>query len=221
MTDFILTTGNFNTIQSICEEALSNSKFIGLVGYPGAGKTTALKAFAQGKQKVYYVRATTSMPAKEFYRNILFEMGVEGRDIGISLYEMIKDISFRLNYNNTRKLLIIDEAGKFKPKFLEYIHELRDNTEKTTGIIFAGPQYFRDRILKWKNRGVVGIPELYRRINHWQTLEPPTKSEVRAFCHHYKLDDESFISNLYQRVDNFGELVNRIQEELKLIEIEG
>jgi len=219
MTDFILTTGNYNTIQSVCNEALSNSKFIGIVGYPGAGKTTSLVAFAEDKPNVYYVRAAASMPAKEFYRNILFEMGVEGKDIGLSLHDMIKDISYRLNYNTSRKLIIVDEAGKFKPKFLEYIHELRDNTERTTGIIFAGPDYFKSNIESWKNRGVTGIPEVYRRINHWETLDPPTKDELRAFCHRFNINDESFIEELFQNTDNFGDAINRIKEQLKFEEL--
>lgn len=220
MSDFILKTGNYNTIQAVCSEALSNSKFIGIVGYPGAGKTTSLRSFCKNKTNVFYVRATASMPAREFYRQILFEMGVEGENIGLSLHDLIRDISYRLNYNETRKLLVVDEAGKFKPKFLEYIHELRDNTEHTTGIIFAGPQYFKDRIVGWKNRGVVGIPELFRRINHWEVLEPPTKNEIRAFCHYFGINDESFISELYRNCDNFGEIVNRISEYMKINEIE-
>src|SRR3989338_3636077 len=214
MAEEILQTGNYNTIVAVCTEALSNSKFIGIVGYPGAGKTTALKSFAAGKQNVFCVRATTSMSARDFYRNILLEMGVEGKDLGLSLHELINDISYRLNYNETRKLIIVDEAGKFKPKFLEYMHELRDNTEYTTGIVFAGPQYFKNNIEKWKNRGVQWVPELYRRINHWEILEPPTKLEVRAFCIRSGIEEEAFIGELYKTAENFAEVRNRIEEYL-------
>jgi len=218
MNNDILQTGNYNTVIAVCKEALTNSKFIGIVGYPGAGKTTALRSFAEGKQNVFYVRATTSMPARDFYKKILMEMGVEGTDLGLSLHEMINNISFRLNYNDTRKLIIVDEAGKFKPKFLEYMHELRDNTELTTGIVFAGPQYFKDNIEKWKNRGVQGVPELYRRINHWEVLDPPKKHEVRAFCINSGIDDTEFISELFKVAENFSDIRDRIVEHLKIME---
>jgi len=214
MNDYILTTSNFNTVEALCNEALSKSKFISIVGYPGAGKTTALKAFANNKQNVFYVRATASMPAREFYSKLLQAMGVEGKESGVSLHDLISNISFRLNFNSIRKLIIMDEAGKFKPKFLEYIHELRDNTEATTGIIFAGPQYFKDNIEKWVNKGIVGIPEVYRRINHWEELSPIQKTEVRAIANHFGINDESFITRVFKTSENFAEVRYRIDEHL-------
>lgn len=97
------------------------------------------------------------------------------------------------------------------------MHELRDNTEHTTGIVFAGPQYFKDNIEKWKNRGVQGVPELYRRMNHWETLEPPTQQEVRAFCINSGIDDRQFISELFKTAENFADIQDRIVEQLRIM----
>lgn len=211
----ILTTSNFNTLQSLCKEALNKSKFFGVVGYSGAGKTTAFKAYALGKQNVYYVKSTKSMPAKEFHRQVLMALGVEGKNFSMSIYDLIQSISARLNADGSRKLLIIDEAGKVKSDFLEYIHELRDNTEDTTGIIFAGPEYFRTNMEKWRDRGVVGVPELYRRINHWEELSRPTKAEVREFCHFNNINDTRIISDIFNTQNNFGGIQNYIDDYLE------
>ncbi len=215
MNDFILSTSNFNTIQALCKEAYKRSKMIGLVGYPGAGKTTALQEFAESTGKAYYVRVTASMSARHFYSLILNEMGVESKHQGTSLHDLINNISYRLNYNSLKKLIIIDEAGKFKPKFLEYLHELRDNTMSTTGIIISGPEYFKDNLIKWKTRGVIGIPELYRRINYWEELSLPTKAETRAFCHKFKIDDEGLVEELAKTCENYSEILNSIEVYLK------
>lgn len=215
MNNFIITTVNYSTVWSICKESLSNSDFIGIIGYPGAGKTTAFKKFKKEHSNVYYVRATASMPAKEFYQAILIEMGVGGFHDIKSLYHTINLLSYHLNRTNTRKLIIIDEGGKIKPKFLEYIHELRDNTENTTGIVIAGPEYFKDNLDLWNNRKLDGIPELYRRIRYWEILDPPTKEEVIVFCHQNNIKDEKFIQDVYSESSNFGEIINKIDFHVK------
>lgn len=211
MNDFILGTSNYNTIQALCDEALTKSKMIGVVGYSGAGKTTALEAYSNGRSNVYYVRVTKSMNAKQFHSSILNEMGVEGKDFGTSLYDLINNIAYRLNYNGLNKLLIIDEAGKFKASFLEYLHELRDKTLDTTGIIIAGPEYFKKNLIKWKGRGVIGIPEFYRRVNYWEELDPPSKTEVRGFCNQCGIEDEDFVSELTKVCENFSDILNGIE----------
>jgi DNA transposition AAA+ family ATPase len=185
---------------------------MGIVGYPGAGKTTALRDFSDRTHKSYYVRVTASMTAKDFYSNLLNAMGVEGKYQGTSLHALINDISFRLNYSNLRKLIIIDEAGKLKPKFLEYLHEIRDNTANTTGIIIAGPEYFKTNLKKWKDRGVIGVPELYRRINYWEELDLPTKSEIKAFCKQKKVDDDDLVLTIARTCENYSDVLNAIED---------
>lgn len=218
MSDFIIGTSNYNTIDAICKLALKESEMIGIIGFPGAGKTTGLETFTENNSNVYYVKATKSMNAKQFYNCILNEMGIEGNNLGKSLYDLINNIAYRLNYNKLRKLIIIDEAGKFKPAFLEYLHELRDKTTDTTGIVIAGPQYFRDNLVKWKDRGVVGIPEFYRRVNYWEQLSPPTIEETRAFCHQFKIKDPKVIASIHERCQNFSEIIQAIKIHLKKLE---
>jgi hypothetical protein len=214
MNEIIIGTSNYNTVNQLCAEAQQNSKLITIIGYPGAGKTTALEAYRDSYPNVFYMRVAPSMTAKQFYAGLLNSLGIEGRDVGAGLHDLINQVSFKLNYDNTKKLIIVDEAGKFKPKFMEYLHELRDNTLKTTGIILAGPEYFQENMKAWRNKGVIGIPEFYRRINHWEHLSTPSIEEISTLCKAHEVDDYEFIKEVIATCSNFSEIINEIEAYL-------
>ncbi len=152
MSDFIIRTSNFNTVFKLCNVAHMKTKMFGILGYPGAGKTTALLSYVQTHDYAHYVRVTASMNAKDFYRKLLNELGIIGVHKNTSLHSLINAISYHLNNEIEKQLIVIDEAGKFNPRLLEYLHELRDNTFKSTGIIISGPEYFRANILNWTRK---------------------------------------------------------------------
>jgi len=207
-------TTNYNSIQHLCDVARKKSKLIAIIGYTGAGKTTALENYVTGKEDVYYMVIKPSMTAKEFYSTLLNTLGIEGREYGSTLHSLINQASYKLNYDKTKKLLILDEAGKSKPKFFEYLHELRDNTKDTTGILIAGPEYFQQDLKKWKTKGIPGIPEFYRRISHWEQLSEPTKEEVRAFCDYHEVKSEEAIQEMINTCRNFSEIMDSIEAHL-------
>lgn len=214
MNEIIIGTTNYYTIQDLCTEAQKYSRLITIIGYPGAGKTTALEVYRDSNPNVYFIRVAPSMNAKQFHSELLNILGVEGRSNGAGLHDLINQISFKLNYDNIKKLLIIDEAGKFKPKFMEYLHELRDNTLTTTGIVLAGPDYFKDNMEKWRNKGIIGIPEFYRRISHWEHLSLPTKEEKITFCKTHGVEDKSVIDEIVLYCQNFAQVIHMINAYL-------
>lgn len=213
----IVSTNNFSTIIESCEEAKSQSKMIAIIGYPGAGKTTGLMYFYKNYPNTTYVKVLPSMKPKIFYSKILENMGVPDQQNGLTLHYLIKKIAFMLNQSNEKNLLIIDEAGKFTPRMLEYIHELRDLTSDSTGIILAGPDYFQINLKKWVNSNKDGMPEIFRRINTWQPLTRMNKEEVIAMCEINGIKNKNTHNDLFKLCTNFGELHNQIMD-LKYLE---
>lgn len=139
-------------------------------------------------------------------------MGIEGKNLGNNLHALINHVAYKLNYEQERKLLIIDEAGKFKPRFLEYLHELHDKTQHTTGIVLAGPEYFHSNMQKWKNQGVIGVPEVFRRIQHWEYLLQPNKAEIAFMCQAYGIESAELIKEIQRNAqENFSQVIYAIK----------
>ena len=206
----ILNTSNFSTIQNVCLEAQSHSEMLAIVGYPGAGKTTSFKSYVNKNSNVYYVWVRPTMKAKQFYQSLAraVECEIHG---DLDLHSLMNLICNRLNSTYEKKLLIIDEGGKFKPKFLEYIHELRDLTNLSTGIVLAGPGYFKEHVDDWVKKGIVGIPEFKRRVSHWEILDPLSKNEITDFIVNYGISDKNFLKNMRKICKNYSDLENEIK----------
>lgn len=55
----IIGTSNYNSIQSICERSQAHSMLNAVIGYTGAGKTTALFDYYRNGHNVYYLECKT------------------------------------------------------------------------------------------------------------------------------------------------------------------
>lgn len=210
MEDFkLLGTPNYNTIQNLCKDAQESSKMMALIGYPGAGKTTGFESYMEKSSNVFLIQVTASMNAKNFYRELASTIGCE-INYQIDLYTLIKNICDELEATHDKKLLIIDEAGKFQPKFLEYIHELRDKTKLTTGIVISGPEYFKHHVDEWVNKRIVGMEEFKRRVSHWEFLNPLKKSEIKNFINAYGITDPLFIKEACLICKDYGAVEDMI-----------
>lgn len=207
-------TINFNIIQDVCRRTMDETEMTGLIGYPGAGKTTGLRYYQLSNDNVVYLQLGKSMNDKEFYMEMLSALGYEGDGLGVTLHGLINLVVNKVQSVEDKFLIIIDEAGKFKPGQLEYIHELRDKTQEKMGIVLAGPEYFYDNLYRWKQKRVVGIPEIFRRISTFETLKPPTRNEIKTICRHYGITDHKILKNRFYDCTDFDELNKEIKKYL-------
>jgi DNA transposition AAA+ family ATPase len=212
-TDPIISTNNYETVLSVCKETHIRKEMNAIVGETGYGKTIPLKIYLSNYENVYYMTAKASMNAKEFYSTLYNAIGNEGYNPSYSINFLIMKTANKFNENSHNKLLIIDEAGKFHRRMLEYLHEFRDLTSETTGIILSGPGYFKSSIEDWKDKGIKGIPEVYSRINSWITLQAPLKKEKIQLIREFGINDERFEQNC-DKIPNFRELVSAIKRYL-------
>ncbi|QNN44476.1 ATP-binding protein [Pedobacter roseus] len=161
------------------------------------------------------------MTPKVFYQELLSTIGFRNKHSGKSLYHIIDSIAYFLNSARGKNLIVFDEAGKFSPRELLYIHDLRDSTLQSTGYILTGPPYFERDVLKNVKNELKGIPEFHRRINNWIELGLPSYNEKLALCKHYGIIDSRLVQSLcksvefetlsllYDAIFNFGLLVLR------------
>lgn len=202
----IIRNYNFDTIHNVCKDAQEGCKMLAIIGYTGAGKTTALKAYANVNNEAFYTVCKKHMSPKHFFQSVLETMGI---DYVGNLYELIKRIAQHLN-DNPQSLLIIDEAGKMSQRMLEYLHDIRDSTDENSGIVLAGVDYFKKNLDKWVMRDREGMPEILGRIYHWTILERPTKEEKQAICKANNIIDEDFLKSV-TRCHDFRALRNEIE----------
>ncbi len=201
----IYETTNLKAITELCRDASENKKFMGLAGFTGAGKSTALRKYATKNPNTWYILGTTIMTQRTFLTAILRSMGIsEGQAIQDKMSIIIREMN-----NNTDSLLIIDDAGKLTDNILRLIQIIYDETEDNAGIIIAGTELLYEYISKGAITGKRGFRELMRRVAYWQPVYKPAKSEVAYICNEYGIKDARAVSYI-QSQSNFGDIKNLI-----------
>ncbi|WP_295714390.1 AAA family ATPase [Mucilaginibacter sp.] len=209
-TDFkILGTVNFNSVQNTCRETQSKSLLNAVIGFTGAGKTEALKDYYNRERNVYYVQCKNSMNRKQFLYEVLSEMG---HNFMGSVYEMVKLICKQLNQHSEPPLLIIDEAGKLSTNVLLDLHDIRNATLYSAGILMAGCEYFKKNVEKAVEKDKTGYPEFYSRVVNWNELTKPSKAEIAAICKANGVTDDDTIKD-FCKLSNYRLLYNAIVNE--------
>ncbi|MET4080097.1 DNA-binding Xre family transcriptional regulator [Pedobacter sp. UYP30] len=210
----IIRTSNFNTICGICNDSSKMHKLTAIIGYTGAGKTTALSDYYRNTKDAFYVECKNTMNRKQFFHKVLSEMGINFMG---TVYEMVNMIANELN---TRKnpLLIIDEAGKLSGTIILDLHDLRNATMNNAGIIMAGCEYFQKNMTRAAEKDKTGYPEFYSRIVNWHILNRPTKAEISAIYENNGLTDNEIIKD-FLRLSNYRQVYNSIINERGIYEL--
>lgn len=220
-TKIMLKLNSQRYIEAALGRAFKNSDMIGILGQEGVGKSSAIAYFhfkqTQANMRVIYVKIGESYTIASFLNEIIFQISGLYPKITQTLFEKVKYISYLLTKDSNKKIVIVDDAGKLKPRALGFFHEIRDNTLHTTGFAFVALPYFQNNLLRAKKSGVPGIGEFYRRIQSWITVDCIGKQEIHDYSKMRKLRDDqvnSVIENS-SSLNTIGELellVNKILE---------
>ncbi len=201
--EIVIQTRDFTAVHYACNKARTNHLMVGITGDTGTGKTTALEVYSRRKN-VYHIVYDKTMKAKQFFVDLLREMGIafEG-----NIHEMVNRAADELN-TQSNPLIIIDEAGKLTHNMILYMHVLRDKTLKNCGIVLAGMPYFQSNLIKNANKGKEGYAEFLRRVNIWHELEGLSVKEIDFVCEQYEVDAETRPTMKHKK--RFGDLINEI-----------
>lgn len=160
-----------------------------LVGEPGAGKTFALRSFAESLNpslfKVIYFPLSTGT-VMDFYRGLAVGLGEDPKSRKVDLFHQIQQaIKVYFKERKITPVFILDEMQMAKDAFLNDLNILFNfdmDSENPFILILAGLPHLLDRLTLNHNR------PLAQRIMMRYKVEPLTKDEVaRYITHHMQL----------------------------------
>jgi hypothetical protein len=155
----------------------------GIVDLEGRGKSTAIAEYYHSNENVFYVRVGQSYKNKRFVQELIYMVSGSFPSPSIDIFILIKHLSWLLTQDTSRKLIIVDDAGKLQPTGLGHFHELITNTQSCASFAFVGLPYFKLNLESWMAKGVQGIGEFYRRIETWYEEFPLlTREEKVHYC---------------------------------------
>lgn len=205
-----ITTRASAKVNRLLRNTHDRSTMIGIVGVEGIGKSTSVANYVFTNENVYYIRMGQSYHSKTLFHELLFLLSGKEPYPSMGMHSTIREISSLLTVNEEKKLIIVDDAGKLKATTLGLFHELRDNTQETTGFAFLGLEYFIQNLEEWKKKGRVGIAEYYRRINYWYSIPQLTHQEKLQYLKLINLEINNELLKIISEVKVIWELEARI-----------
>lgn len=210
-------------IQAILDDAHKRSRMVGVLGREGMGKSSAIADYIQDHRNVFYLRIGRTYAINNFFNEMLYQISGVYPSVSESLFIKMKTLSHLLTKDNSKKLIIIDDAGQLSPRALSVFFEARDNTLHTTAFVFIGLDYFQKKLLEAKKREVPGIAEFYRRVENWYTIPGFKKTEVAEYGKDRGLSDDHVLELEQGGSETIAELenhANAILEEAQAAEKE-
>lgn len=210
-------------IQDKCEEAQRYKAFIGIIADSGWGKTSNFKRRVKKDPNTLLRKIDPSMSAKPFYEKVLDSFPRHQNHKGKTLNYMIDKTADLFSQRYKDGLMIIDEAGNFKPTMLQYIREFRDKTKHSCGLIIAGPYDFYDNLERWEDDRVKGVHEMMTRVDEWVQLEGPKLKDFQQVCYANNIRDPALMEEIIGDSKEFrslGKSIIKYYRELDVTQVE-
>ncbi|KAB2869472.1 MAG: ATP-binding protein [Bacteroidales bacterium] len=203
----IIQTTNFNTVRNVCYDSLTHQHLNIIYSPPGYGKTLGLTTIKmEYPENVVYIKALASDNPRVFYSSIINELVDEKYNWKLSLSITIKRAASLFNSKDKNMILLIDEVTKFNHNFFLHLHDFRELTMDSTGIVLSGGKDLKERFEKWCLHSAPGISEFVSRFNIYQQLFPPSKDEIVTILHANNIFDKDFEKKCIKEVTDFRQL---------------
>ncbi len=205
----ILKTENYSIITEKLHNTHTYALLTCIIGFPGAGKTTTFRNYRSGRGKeVVYICLDVSFNAKDFYVALLRELGVPDYGYDVPIKFLATKITETIKDRVEPVLIIIDDAGRFTAKMMEWFQLIYDS--ENCGLILSGTKKFKDDFEGWVRLNRLGVPELSSRIDEWVILKEPTKEEMRKVAQKNGVTDSTVMGKLLKECKDYRRLTKQI-----------
>jgi DNA transposition AAA+ family ATPase len=181
----IYPTEDYRQTMGWCAYLFRHRKIGAMVGYPGSGKTTVLKAYCKANPAAHYIECWSSMRMGDLLDMIGEAAGVPLKG---SAYRKQQQLIEALR-DRTDFMILLDEAEylkKWNVEKFETLRKLWDNTG--TPVVFCGTPELVNVLTR--GTGKDNCAQLYRRILRSKLLGIHEK-EARAMLAEYNVDPDA------------------------------
>jgi DNA transposition AAA+ family ATPase len=192
--DEIIETPTLQALHGLINKVQRNPKLgiLVVIGPPGVGKTTALKAYQRGRPADYCKMTTAHDSLGTGLRHIGEAMGIPLLDTMASkMFDTLaRDMCERASYREPgrRPILMIDEAQDMSDRLIQTVRSLYDrcnegNTKPGYGLVLCGNATFPERFSRAR------FEQLLDRIFTIWTVKAPEIGDLEAICQHFGIAD--------------------------------
>lgn len=201
----IIETTDFKGCLALFQKAVKFKLMAGLIADTGMGKTTFLETVSM-RPNVFYFYIDSTVTPKIFLKDLLAKTNVNYEG---TLHEMLSVVANELN-GIVNPVLLIDESAKLSDKMMLILHSLRDRTRNNCSIILAGMPDFKNKLIKFSNKGTMGYGEFYRRIEIWHELKGLSGTDQKYILEANGITDAETQRD-FRGYKRFGDLMNAIR----------
>ncbi|MFA6688845.1 MAG: AAA family ATPase [Sphaerochaetaceae bacterium] len=166
----VIRTSTYVTIHKFLDLVLTHRVAGMLTGDAGAGKTTALKAFAKEHSSVILIEADHGYTARALFDELCAHLAIDDRG---SLHQKLVRVVDKLL--GSGRMIIIDEAEHLPYRALEMIRRVHDKAE--VGLALCGMPRLEKNVQGDREH----YAQLYSRISAPCRAKPLNDNDIRAY----------------------------------------
>lgn len=184
---------NYKRITRVAKDCQAMSVARAISAGAGLGKSTALRAYAEDGENVFYIECKEHWNRKVFLNKIRQAMAMPTGNESVS--EIAEQITSYINKIN-KPLIIFDEADKLRDTVVNFFVSLYNDTHKSCGYLLTGSIHFKKAVDKCVAKNKLGYAEFYSRLGReFIELRDITPEDVRTIAEANGITDDVFIKS--------------------------